>query len=105
MTFPVYAIVLVRHGSGEPPGLARGDVTRTPVVRYADAGRSRVAQLAEQPAVNRQVLGSSPSAGATSENLPRDSPRATTVRRWRRGRLGPPFPVARPDIPRAPPRP
>src|SRR5690606_31441396 len=27
--------------------------------------RSRVAQLAEQPAVNRQVIGSSPIAGAT----------------------------------------
>jgi hypothetical protein len=40
-------------------------VTSPPQVRYPYAGRSRVAQSAERPAVNRQVLGSSPSAGAS----------------------------------------
>ena len=34
-------------------------------MRYPYAGRSRVAQSAERPAVNRQVIGSSPIAGAT----------------------------------------
>jgi hypothetical protein len=34
-------------------------------VRYPYAGRSRVAQSAERPAVNRQVIGSSPIAGAS----------------------------------------
>src|SRR3954449_2764053 len=41
-------------------GLASG------AVRPIDGQRSRVAQLAEQPAVNRQVTGSSPVAGAPS---------------------------------------
>jgi hypothetical protein len=34
-------------------------------VRYPYPGRSRVAQSAERPAVNRQVIGSSPIAGAS----------------------------------------
>ncbi len=38
---------------------------RYPWSRRGLAARSRVAQLAEQPAVNRQVIGSSPIAGAT----------------------------------------
>src|SRR5690242_14807359 len=66
MTFPDYAIVLVRYGAGEPLAPRAGDVTRTPRVRYPYSGRSRVAQSAERPAVNRQVLGSSPSAGANA---------------------------------------
>ena len=40
-------------------------VTSPPQVRYPYAGRSRVAQSAERPAVNRQVIGSSPIAGAS----------------------------------------
>src|SRR5436190_20603636 len=35
-----------------------------------ESGQSRVAQLAERPAVNRQVTGSSPVAGATSSPPP-----------------------------------
>src|SRR6266581_1824825 len=41
-------------------------------------GRSRVAQLAERPAVNRQVIGSSPIAGAQSCAL-------TCMNAWERG--------------------
>ncbi len=37
--------------------------------RLAARRQSRVAQLAEQPAVNRQVTGSSPVAGASLEEL------------------------------------
>src|SRR3954454_14602913 len=37
--------------------------------RPIQAKRSRVAQLAEQPAVNRQVTGSSPVAGAPSRRI------------------------------------
>ena len=38
--------------------------TREPPTRSECAARSRVAQSAERPAVNRQVIGSSPIAGA-----------------------------------------
>ena len=44
---------------------APGDVTSAPRVRYPYPGRSRVAQSAERPAVNRQVPSSSLGAGAT----------------------------------------
>src|SRR5581483_1933390 len=73
---PVYREYSFPSESGESrpgpsPGRVRGrgaagppDVTGTPSVRYPYPGRSRVAQSAERPAVNRQVIGSSPIAGA-----------------------------------------
>ena len=45
-------------------------VVCAPRVRYPYAGRSRVAQSAERPAVNRQVIGSSPIAGASQVMCP-----------------------------------
>ncbi len=64
MTFPHNARVLIGYGS-DKHGLPRPvNVTGLPRVRYPYPGRSRVAQSAERPAVNRQVIGSSPIAGA-----------------------------------------
>jgi hypothetical protein len=61
MTFPLWPrvlILLATTATGPVP------VTSPPQVRYPYPGRSRVAQSAERPAVNRQVIGSSPIAGA-----------------------------------------
>jgi hypothetical protein len=52
-----------RTSAGRNSGAAR------PVGPYA--GQSRVAQLAERPAVNRQVIGSSPIAGARAIGVAR----------------------------------
>jgi hypothetical protein len=65
MTFPHYAMVLIRPGSDQHGPPRPVSVTSPPQVRYPYAGRSRVAQSAERPAVNRQVIGSSPIAGAS----------------------------------------
>ena len=43
---------------------ARPPHTSSPAAEAEQQHRSRIAQLAEQPAVNRQVIGSSPIAGA-----------------------------------------
>src|SRR5512147_579109 len=63
------ALVVVPTPTPNAPG-ERGTERRA-TVRYGRSGtgrrrpvRSRVAQLAERPAVNRQVTGSSPVAGA-----------------------------------------
>ena len=42
----------------------RQDLARIPSLAPKSASQSLIAQLAEQPTVNRQVLGSSPSQGA-----------------------------------------
>src|SRR6185437_13339233 len=51
-----------------PPGCAKVGRREAPEAltsgRPSNQHRSRIAQLAEQPAVNRQVIGSSPIAGA-----------------------------------------
>ena len=65
--------------------LGRAVVTCPPRVRYPYPGRSRVAQSAERPAVNRQVIGSSPIAGATEP--PGVSPHLRKRRKGRRLRL------------------
>ena len=72
-------------------------------MRYPYAGRSRVAQSAERPAVNRQVIGSSPIAGAKTSAL---SPAKTQEERecpWRtqrpRGPRSPQNPHNRPAVP------
>ena len=57
-------MVLIRPGSDQHGPPRPVSVTSPPQVRYPYAGRSRVAQSAERPAVNRQVIGSSPIAGA-----------------------------------------
>src|SRR5215472_15910141 len=44
--------------------------TREPPARGVCTARSRVAQSAERPAVNRQVVGSIPTAGARRDHLP-----------------------------------
>lgn len=83
MTFPHYARVLIGPGSDKHRPPQPVSVTSPPQVRYPYAGRSRVAQSAERPAVNRQVIGSSPIAGAVSSAL---SPATTQEERessWR----------------------
>src|SRR5215472_4530606 len=47
--------------------------TREPPARGVCTARSRVAQSAERPAVNRQVVGSIPTAGARKDHLPANS--------------------------------
>src|ERR671919_98885 len=54
---------LVNRHTGPPYGT--GIWASCTVVRVARTRRSPVAQLAEQPAVNRQVFGSSPNGGAS----------------------------------------
>src|SRR5690349_6590585 len=64
----------------------RGHVLCSPAPSKAGAARSPIAQLAEQPAVNRQVIGSSPIRGA--------SPRSGAVSGSSRTNRSPVDPVA-----------
>src|SRR5438067_8690223 len=67
---------------GEPPqaGARRAPATvevPPPADDISSAAHSRVAQLVEQPAVNRRVAGSSPASGASQLSAPQslsDSP-------------------------------
>src|SRR5438128_303565 len=60
-------------GAAPPPAAARRSRTvevRPPADDIWSAAHSRVAQLVEQPAVNRRVAGSSPASGASQLSAP-----------------------------------
>src|SRR3954452_10596164 len=88
-----------RTPPGEYPGGCVRCKDRSPVAQLAEqpavnrqvtgsspvgGARSPVAQLAEQPAVNRQVTGSSPVGGAARERTPRGVLFHALIRRARR---------------------
>src|SRR5881275_911423 len=94
------------NGGVPPPAGARRAPATVEVPPPADdissAAHSRVAQLVEQPAVNRRVAGSSPASGAPQLSAPQRVPIRARQRRPAPVRSG--YAGDGPDPPRPQPR-